>query len=163
EPRDVREGLTRADRQRREDRIDLALEAALELRELLVGQVLDAAHLDALGSKPGAQLTLPESRLGGREVEHALANPCERLLRGQAVCRADGDACLGLSEQPGDADLKELVEVRREDGAVVHALEKRQRLVGGELEDARMELEVRELAVEESLERLGPGSRRHGL
>ena len=52
-------------------------------------------------------------------------------------------------EEPGDSHLEELVEVRREDPAVVDPLEQGQRLVRRELEHARVELEVRELAVEE--------------
>ena len=37
--------------------------------------------------------------------------------------------------------MEELVDVRREDRAELDALEERQRLVGGELEHARMEVE----------------------
>ena len=52
------------------------------------------------------------------------------------------DSRLRLPEQPGHAHLEELVEVRREDRAELHALEQRQGLVGRKLEDARVELEM---------------------
>ena len=68
---------------------------------------------------------------------------------------------LGLAEQAGDAHLEELVEVRGEDRAELHALEERQRLVGRELENARVELEMGELAIEQRLDGLGADSCRH--
>ncbi len=71
------------------------------------------------------------------------------------------DPRLGLSEQAGDPHLEELVEVRGEDPAELHALEQRQRLVRRELENSRVELEVRELAVEQCLDGLGADFRRH--
>ena len=61
--------------------------------------------------------------------------------------------CL-LVEQAGDAHHEELVEVGREDGAELDALEQRLRSSAGELEDALVELEPRQLAVEEARRRL---------
>ncbi len=98
-----------------------------------------------------------------RELEHALADSGERLLGREAVRRADGDSGLGLAEEAGDADLEELVHVRGEERAVVHALEKGQRLVGRELEHARVELEMRELPVEKCLDGLGACTGGHRL
>jgi hypothetical protein len=161
EPRDVRERLTGSDRERCEHGVDLALEPPLELLQLLRAEIFDAAHRDALRGQRGAELALPETRLERGQLEHALANPGERLLRCEPVRRADGDSRLRLAEQPGDADLEELVEVRREDPAELHTLEERQRLVGRELEDARVELEMRELAVEQRRRRLALYSCRH--
>ena len=161
EPRDVGERLAGADRERREHGIDLALEALLELRELLRPEILDAADRDPLSGERGTQLALPEPRLQRGQLEDALADPRERLLWREPVRRANRDPRLGLPEQTGDANLEELVEVRGEDRAELHALEERQRLVGRELENASMELEVRELAVEQSLDGLGADFRRH--
>ena len=109
----------------------------------------------------GPKLALPEPGLERGELEDALADASERLLRREPVRRADRDARLGLSEEAGDPHLEELVEVRGEDSAELHALEQRQRLVGRELEDAGVELEVRELAVEQILDVLGADLRRH--
>ena len=60
EPGDVGERLARADGERREHRVDLAVEAPLELRELLRPEILDAADRDSLGGERGTQLALPE-------------------------------------------------------------------------------------------------------
>ena len=96
-----------------------------------------------------------------RELEDALADPGERLLWRQPVGRADGQPGFRLAEEPRNPDLEELVEIRRETRAELDALEQRKRIVGRELEDARVELEVRELAVEERV-LLGSRFRRHG-
>jgi hypothetical protein len=160
---DVRERLSRPHRQRREHRIDLAMEAPLELGQLLLAEILDAADRDSLGGERGAQLALPESCLRGRQVEHALADSRERLLGGETVRGADGDSGLGLPEEAGDPYLEELVDVRGEERAVVDALQERKRLVGRELEHASVELEVRELPVEKGLHGFGAGTRGHRL
>ena len=137
------------------------MEAAFELVELLRCEILDAADRDALGLERWAELLLPESRLEGGELEHALPDPGERLLWREAVCRPDGETRLGLAEEAGDSHLEELVEVRGEDPAVVDAFQQGQRLVRRELEHACVELEVRELAIEERLDRFGANARRH--
>ena len=74
----------------------------------------------------------------------------ERLRRGEAVGGAHGEPGRLLPHQAGDAHHEELVEVRGEDRAELDALEQRLRLVGREVEDARVELDPRELAVEEA-------------
>jgi hypothetical protein len=74
----------------------------------------------------------------------------ERLRRSQAVGRAHGEPGGLLAHQARDPDHEELVQVRREDGAELDALEQRLRLLGGEVEDARIELDPRELAVQKA-------------
>ena len=96
-----------------------------ELCELLRLEILDAADDDALGFERRAKLLLPESRLQCGQLEHALADARQRLLRREAVGGAHGEARFRLPEQPGDSHLEELVEVRREDPAVVDPLEQR--------------------------------------
>src|SRR5205823_6215708 len=61
---------------------------------------------------------------------------------------ADGDAQLHLLLQPADADHEELVEVRLEDGQELEALQGRHRRVARLFEDAAVELEPAQLAVE---------------
>ena len=58
---------------------------------------------------------------------------------------------LRLAEQAGDAYLEELVDVGGEDRAELHAFEQRNRFIRCELEDARVEVEQGELAVEQAL------------
>ena len=64
-----------------------------------------------------------------------------------------------LVEQAGDPDHEELVEVRREDRAELDPLEQRLVGVGGEVEDALVQVEPRQLAVEQGVGReVGRGS-----
>src|SRR4029450_945545 len=80
-------------------------------------------------------------------------------LLDQAAAQREGrheqlPEALGLAEArevAGDANHEELVEVCREDGAELHALEQRDVLVLGELEDARVEVQPGELAVDQTL------------
>ena len=57
---DVRERLARADRERRQHRVDLAMEATFELLELLRPEILDTADCDPFFGKRRAKLALPE-------------------------------------------------------------------------------------------------------
>ena len=151
EPRDVGKRLAGAYGERSEHGVDVALEALLELLQILLLAVLDAADHDALGCECGTEVTLPDSRLVGGQLENTLTDLGERLQRRHAVGREHREPGLGLPEQAGDAHLEELVEVRGEDRAELHAFEQRSRLIGGELEHACVEVEQRELAVEKPL------------
>jgi hypothetical protein len=68
---------------------------------------------------------------------------CGAPVRG-ALAAGGGD----LVQQPRDADLEELVEVRGEDGQELGALQQRVALVASLVEHARVEVEPRELAVQ---------------
>ena len=84
----------------------------------------------------------------GDELEDARARGRELLLGGPAVGRAGDLAGLDLLAQAGDADLEELVEVAGEDGQELDPLEQRVALVARLVQDPRVELEPRQLAVE---------------
>ena len=80
----------------------------------------------------------------------ALPDGGERRARREPVHRADRHLGLVQLEQAGDADHEELVDELGEDRRELDALEERQRVVLRELEHARVELEGRELPVEEA-------------
>jgi hypothetical protein len=67
---------------------------------------------------------------------------------------------LHLLHEPRDADGEELVEAGRDDRAQLHALEEGYLGVARELEDALVEFEPRELAVQEPLGVRGDGAYR---
>ena len=94
------------------------------------------------------------------ELRQARLQRHERLGRGEPVRRPHCEARGLLPEQARHAHHEELVEVGREDRAELDPLEQRLRLVGGEVEHARVELDPRELAVEKSRV-LGGGTARH--
>ncbi len=151
QPGDVREWLARADRERRQDRVDVARVHRLEALQLLRRALLDRDDLDTLGGERRLQLALPELRLPSRQLRDACLDARERLGGGEAVGGALGKSCRLLIEEAGDAHHEELVQVRREDGAELDPLEQRLRLVPGEVEDARVELDPRQLAVEKPI------------
>ena len=147
EVRDVRERPAEADHERGQSREHLALEEVRELLALLVGRLGD-------GQDPDAALL----ELGAHRLErgaHALAL-LEHALRDRLDLRGDAHAvgALGLAPRLArvlevrDAHHEELVQVRLPDRAELDALEQRDALVLGQLQDAVVELEPRELAVE---------------
>ena len=150
EPGDVRERLPGADRERRQHRVDVAREHRLEPLQLLRRALLDRHDLDALGGERRPQLALPELRLPSGQLRDACLDAGERLRGGHAVGGAHGEPCRLLVHQACHAHHEELVEVRREDRAELDALEQRLRLVAREVEHARVELDPRQLAVEEA-------------
>ena len=155
--RDVRERLTGPDRERRQNGIDLPVEERRELVELLLGAVRDPADQDPFLLERGAQLALPEARLLGRQRQHPLADLGQGLLRGAAIQRVNREARRLLAHEAADPYSEELVEVLGEPRAKLQALEERKIRVGGELEDALVEVERGQLAVEEPLGSLDRG------
>ena len=151
ETRDVRERLPRPDAEWGQHRVDLALEARRELGELRVVTLVEVGDDDAVLREGGAELPVPELGLTSSQLEDACAELGEGLLGRQPVRRADEQARLDLVEQARDAHHEELVEVRRADRTETNALEQRLVGIGGEIEHAAVELQPRELPVEEPL------------
>ena len=149
EPRDVRERLARPDAERRQHREDLALVEAVELGQLLALAVGHPADVDALRRERRSDDLPPEARQLARQPLDPRADRGERLARRQPVVRAHREARGGLIHQPRDAHHEELVQVRGEDRAELDALEQRHALVRGQLQHALVEVEPRQLAVEQ--------------
>jgi hypothetical protein len=143
---DVGERVAGCDGERREDREDLLevslAQAGVVLRDL--GVVDDG---NALGGEAGANLA-EEPAVLGDQVLDAVADGRELLAGGPAV---GGELRAGrgdLLHEPGDADLEELVEVGSEDRQELRPLQERVALVARLVEDAGVEVEPRELAVD---------------
>src|SRR3990170_3269931 len=96
----------------------------------------------------------------GRELEDRLPDRRQRLSGRAPVGRGGGMARLELLLQARHADLEELVEVAREDGQEARALEERIAGVGRLVQDAGVEVEPGELAVDERHGRSRSRSRR---
>ena len=97
------------------------------------------------------------------QVEDPRPGGGQLLVGGPAVGRAGDLAGLDLLAQTGDPDLEELVEVAGEDGQELDPLEQRVALVARLVQDARVEVEPRQLAVEVGERRLGAASRGAGV
>ncbi len=155
ERRDVRERVARIDRQRRQDREDLVEEALAE-RLVVLGDRGVVDELDALGGERAPDRDV-DRRVIGDELEDALAGRGQLLVGGPAVGRAGDLAGLDLLAQAGDPDLEELVEVAGEDGQELDPLEQRVALVARLVQDAGVELEPGQLAVQVRVGRLRAG------
>ena len=83
------------------------------------------------------------------QLPDAVADGVQLLGGRQAVRDCGGATRLVLAPQAGHADLEELVQVGREDREELDALEERVAGVAGLVEDARVELDPRQLAVED--------------
>ncbi len=150
EPGDVGERLTRTDRERREHRIDLPLVELLQLLELVRTEIVDSGHDDLVLLEGRAQLPPPKLRLASGQLGDDLADLREGL-ECAADCRRHGYARGDLSHQAGDSDHEELVQIRGVDPAELDSLEQREIRVLGELEHARVEVQPRDLSIEEAV------------
>ena len=138
---DVREGQPGTDGERDEHGCHLALEAPVEIGPVLGRQVLQIGHHDALAHQLGTHGVAPAGGLALDEFEHPLTDARHHLFARQLVGRARRASGLDGIQHAGHAHHEELVEVAREDGQELRALEQRLRLVLGQLEYARVEVE----------------------
>ena len=143
---DVRERVAGVDRERRQHREDLVEEAPAQLdvalRPLVVADDADLLLGQLLANvRPRRRVFLDHGQQPG-------ADGVKGLGRAHAVRRRARVAGRDLLAQAGDAHLEELVEVAGEDRQEADALEQRVALVDGLVQDALVELEPRQLAVD---------------
>ncbi len=146
---DVRERMAGIHRQRREDRedallIDLAGPFALVMIE--VGPPDDG---DVGGGEGREQLVEEHPLLAGDQVTGPVVDFLELGGGGAPVGRRFLDARGDLVLERRHADLEELVEVARTDGAELGPLQERDPLLRGELQDAVVERQPAQLTVDE--------------
>src|SRR5262245_33815438 len=145
----MRERMPGIDRERRDDRVEDAPEIVLEERALLGRRLLRPDDRDALRGEEGLDLLQEAPVL----LVHQLVDPShdgaerggggETVRAGRRVPRAE------LSLEPRDAHHEELVEIGAEDGEELHALQQGHDGILSLLEDAGVELEPGELAIDE--------------
>ena len=129
-------------------------------------EVVPAREADAGLLERGRDLLGEHGGLAGHELVDARADRVQLLDLVEPVGRGDAQAGVDLILQRRDPHLEELVEVLGEDREELRPLEERQRRVFREREDAGVEVEPRELAVEVRGGRRGrrwpspPGARR---
>ena len=100
-------------------------------------------------SRPGTTSSRNVRACAFDQLGHPLADGGELVGRAHAVGRRAGDAGRHLVLEPGDAHHEELVEVLAEDGEELGPLEQRHLGILGQREDPRVEVEPRQLAVQE--------------
>src|SRR5450759_2785936 len=143
---DVRERMAWVHRQGREDRVDLVDEALPQLR-VVPGNVGIVDDVDACGAKVGAD-AFEDVAVAVQQLADSGPN-FRQLFRGRLLSRIPGRRMLlGLFHQPRDADLEELVHVAGEDGQEFDSFKQWIALVAGFVQDAMLELERTQLAVD---------------
>ncbi len=123
QPRDVREGVRRVDRERHQHGEDLRLEVLVGVRLLVVGQGLPGEDVDARVGERGLDVVHPRRSVADLEAMGFGGDVGEDLLRRPPDVRRDGEARDDPALEPSDADHEELVQVAREDGEEVRPLE----------------------------------------
>src|SRR6185295_11636609 len=156
QPGDVGEALAGPERERREHGVDIPVEAPGELLALVLIALRDPADVDPLLVECGAQISVPDAGLLRGQLADAITDLGERHRRRSPVRGADAEAGRRLTHEAGHSHHEELVEVRGEDRRELEALEKREVGICGKLKHPRVELEPRELAVQQPLGALGP-------
>ena len=150
EARDERERVRRIDRQRRQQREDVAEEVILEPAALRLGEVVAVDQNDARLRQGGAQIA-PDRLLVGGEFRNRLVDEDELLGRRHAVGAAFGDAFTDLRLDTGDADHEELIKViggnRQEPDPLQHGMAGIDRL----LEHPAVEMQPGKFPIDKSL------------
>ena len=142
---------------------DLPAKHVAQILALLLGQILDAAQEDAFLLE-GRQQFAAQTLVGlGEELADGGTNLLELFARRHAVGPgADVDARLHLLLQAADAHHEELIEIRGEDGQELEPFEQRHRRVLRFFEDAAIEFQPAQFAVDVELGivKIGNGGRR---
>jgi hypothetical protein len=142
--------MRRVDRERRQHREDRLHEALIEPDAFFCADLLNPDHRDAGGAHLGAQAR-PDALLLGHQRLGAAVDRRE-LLGGRAALLARRRHTLAhLPLQAGDAHHVELVEIVRRDRQEAQPLEQRMHGALRLAEDALVEREPRQLAIDEAL------------
>ena len=148
---DVREGVRRVDRQWGEHRLHALGEQLTHPRHLVGAQVAPPDDGEPRVGELGREHVGEQPGVQGDQALGDLTDPREALARRRPGRAAGRDARRDPSVQGGDADHEELVEVAREDRGEPDPLEQRHVRVCGQLEDAGVEVQPAQLAVEEAV------------
>ena len=166
EPGDVRERLARADRERRQHREDVprGTSSRAPRRSASVRSSTEPTRMPSRGER-GTQLVAPEPRLLRDQLERrrsrisasvccAVRPSLERTARPETT----------WSWSPATRTMKNSSRIDETIPQNLHALEQRLVGVGRELEHAPHQVDLRQLAVEQGLARVGQGvlNCRHG-
>ena len=148
---ELREGVRGVDGQRGEDGEDFAFEVVVEVGARGRFDVGVTVEADAFGGEAGADFLTPASVLVCDETADAMGDGGELLCGGKAV--GSGGLRAGLHDlfEPGHADLEEFVEVGRDDAEEFEALEERGGGIFGLIEDALVEFQPTQLAIDKIL------------
>ena len=153
EVRDEGERMRRVDGERRQHREDVEQEMVFEPGGFRAVQARRLDDGDALVGKFAAKLA-PAALLLGRQQRHALADLGELFSRGQTVLGGRRDARTRLPIEARNAHHEEFIEIVGGDRQEPQLLEQRMVAVPRFQQDAVVETEPGQLAVDEAVRRL---------
>jgi hypothetical protein len=145
---DAREGVSGVEAERAEDGGELAFEVGGDPSGLSSVPGGASHEADVVLSERGDDDVVEDAVLVGDEGVSDLPDTGELVLRGEAIGSDLKTFEVELLFDAGDADLEELVEVGAGDAEELEAFEDRRLLVEGEVEDAAIELQPAQLAVD---------------
>ena len=145
-----RERVRRVDGERGQQREDMGEEIVFKPGALRLGDVRAVDQHDTGLGKRGTQLT-PLLLLILDQHHHRLGDPHQLLGGRQPFGALAGDAGSNLRPQAGHAHHEELVDVVRRDRQEFQPLQQRMAAIGQFLEHAAIEIEPRELAIDEAV------------
>ena len=145
---DARERARRIERERREHGFHVLLEVSFEHLVDTAWHAGALQQLDARLDQCRRQHVVEDPVLLADEAACARVDGFQLLADGAPVGAEAGGPALEPLAQARDPDLEELVEVRGADREEADALQQRHRRILGEVEDALVELEEREFAVD---------------
>ena len=136
----ARKRMRRVDRDRRQQRIDLALKIAAGKFARVLAELVPFQQTNALLAQLRQQVIVPAAVLRGHKAVNLGSELGKRLFGAQAVVAGLAVSVLDALHQPGLADFDVLVEIRPRDGEKLHALQQRIRWVFSLLQHAPVEL-----------------------
>ena len=149
-----REGMGGVDRERRQNREDVAQEMVGEPRPVGLLERIRIDEHDAVAGELGAKLA-PARLLVAGKPGHRVVDADELLGRSHPVRAAGEDAGAHLPLEAGDPHHEELVEIVRGDRKEADPLEKRMLGIVSLLEDSPVEVEPRQLAIDVKIRSAG--------
>ncbi len=141
--------MARIDGQRREDGVDLVAKEIPGPRCVMAGEICDIPDEDVVFREGGEDFLVPKPVNCLGHLVDELLDGVEDLGRGHAVGPDVRGAAVDLLLDAGDANLEELVEVRRENREELHAFHEGLPAVLGLFEDPPVELEPAQFPVNE--------------
>src|SRR6185312_13844019 len=137
----AREGMRRIDRDRREQRIHLALAILFKKIGSVGIEVAQRKNANAVLGKRGAQVVVPRRVLRIDELLHVFDDKLEFPLRRQSVWSRNDVTVFNALQQPSETNLEEFIEVGRCDTEKLHALQQRIRFILSLFKNTLVELE----------------------
>ena len=118
-------------------------------RRAFYRQFRDLAHKNPVFRQLRQQFIFPKRILRRHQFAHRFLDAIENFGGAQSVRTDAARLALNLLFDPCDANLKKLVQIRTDDGEKLNALDERLPLILRLFQDAAVELEPTQLAVDE--------------